>query len=1506
MKYWFHFLLYLSTSLSYGQARLQGSEVNLEVDLSTTWKKGPFQLELLESISGYNESLYIESVCAIIGHDLNENGEKEEDEEWEEETQDLDKEGESDRAVYERVLNDLGIDEYSRSLIGFNLASRMFSPRIVAHYEYFETMIGPKYGRRLLLECSQDLFGRELPDKGLQAWVLFGDQIYCTAEDLYALKSQKVPVYDVQPFDRIIGQNEEAPFLVLYGDVTSDHFRDMFIVLLESSVQGKLRFTWRYTRGQKESSDVVYLGNHAADLLLGGFNYISDEVREEAAQVEARNLDLQSDLHQIRNERFLNSIRRDDIDDVSLKLTAFVMNNNYTDISKIELLKLLLQDFPKFAYYLHKLNDQENLEETKKNVLLNLDLGISEDSNGIFVNGAQLNALELDMFSLMDKIQTEAERIRRLREIGFSTPQAKFLQSKFALLSSIQQARYLKGNSVLGSNENRFKVFEYQFQGEGSKEGGVVFFNDLEKDLNLEDFEGFQKGDGAAPSMFDGLSDGMPENIFNLIFAINLAHKEQLKVFFAFARNILDKSLPQQIGILPLVETEKDRIIAEKFYFLFKNTSKQEALAFLFKYLEAKSELDEDNAINSIPSYDDVSLLKYNVTSKRFSIDKPSVICNGVIYDLRSTWHISLGRQMMQDFRLIKNALTEKADTRVSLKSILYKNAKSKRNIRIFPLDLRDVKYQAISLDLIRYSTTIKPQHDVAGVSVTFWLIGDCNSTKMISQMISILKLMKKFSEYSIQFRFLNTFKNSATLDSLLAFNMEKLGEYEISRLISLLKGGLPLENSSSLAENSIKLLERNKMPLSHDFMLINSRYVRLDNPLEVNELQELIDFEKTYRLDIINEIITDNEVFNEENICKFNKLDIDCLDWFDLMSSYVTKSFHIDDALFVSDVARFDLSPLNANNSIVIGRPKKEAIVDVLVVIDPIKELSQELVSIVDALSPLHFIQVRIILQPSLQFDEKDSIKRFYRDSFTITPQFDEDGAINTAKSVRFESIPLNKSMTLNQRLPLHWIALVTDCSDELNLDDVKFMDVLEAWHVETQLKNLYIEGFVKDVSIGLPVENCPLMILNEKEKYESRTISSLGYFQLKSNPGTWKFQLQPGVTGNQKYDLLSASENPYDPNKKPLESVEISVLSLKGLEVRPRLTSPKTGFKVSADTPENNLLGNVGSYFKSILKQGSEEEKPNHTIHVFSIASGKLYERLLLIMMKSVMSHTLHPVKFWIFEDYTTPEYRKAAHLLSEKLGFEYESISFKWPNWLRIQRDKHRLIWGYKILFLDVLFPEELERVIFIDADQIVRADLKELKDIDLHGAPYGFVPMCDSKKEVEGYRFWKEGYWRKVLKDDLRYHISALFVVDLKTLRDTGAANMLRTHYQKLSSDPRSLANLDQDLPNNLQRKVPIFSLPQEWLWCDSWCSMSEYSTAKSIDLCNDPLSNESKVQRAKKLIPEWGAYNDYIEEVFQEVASKQITLENSDADTTKKSTSTQKIKSKYNFDLMDEL
>jgi hypothetical protein len=57
-----------------------------------------------------------------------------------------------------------------------------------------------------------------------------------------------------------------------------------------------------------------------------------------------------------------------------------------------------------------------------------------------------------------------------------------------------------------------------------------------------------------------------------------------------------------------------------------------------------------------------------------------------------------------------------------------------------------------------------------------------------------------------------------------------------------------------------------------------------------------------------------------------------------------------------------------------------------------------------------------------------------------------------------------------------------------------------------------------------------------------------------------------------------------------------------------------------------------------------------------------------------------------------------------MASSYNFSYAYVTYKWPRWLRAQREKQRIIWAYKLLFLDVLFPLSLDKVIFVDADQV----------------------------------------------------------------------------------------------------------------------------------------------------------------------------------------------------------
>lgn len=66
------------------------------------------------------------------------------------------------------------------------------------------------------------------------------------------------------------------------------------------------------------------------------------------------------------------------------------------------------------------------------------------------------------------------------------------------------------------------------------------------------------------------------------------------------------------------------------------------------------------------------------------------------------------------------------------------------------------------------------------------------------------------------------------------------------------------------------------------------------------------------------------------------------------------------------------------------------------------------------------------------------------------------------------------------------------------------------------------------------------------------------------------------------------------------------------------------------------------------------------------------------------------------------------------------------------------------------------------------------------------------------------------------------------------------------------------------------QVAIKSLPQEWLWCSTWCSDETLSKAKTIDLCNNPQTKEAKLTAAHRIVPEWKDYDQEIKNLLNRV------------------------------------
>lgn len=587
-------------------------------------------------------------------------------------------------------------------------------------------------------------------------------------------------------------------------------------------------------------------------------------------------------------------------------------------------------------------------------------------------------------------------------------------------------------------------------------------------------------------------------------------------------------------------------------------------------------------------------------------------------------------------------------------------------------------------------------------------------------------------------------------------------------------------------------------------------------------------------------------------------------------ISSIVAKSTISDtpDGIFeqASTLRMSQFDVWNSSHTVIETGDISTATIQFTLLLDPASELGQRWVPIVKVLSELDGVYMKLFLNPKERLQELP-VKRFYRYVLDSKPTFDEAGAL-LPLGASFTGVPQEALLTVGMDVPPAW--LVAPKISIHDLDNIKLSSIKTNVEALYELEHILIEGHSREIPGGSAPRGAQLVLGTERDPHTADTIimANLGYFQFKANPGFYKIDLQEGRSA-QIFNIESIGSQGWSPVPGD-ESTEVVLMSFQGTTLYPRLAR-KLGMELEdvleAKVDENKMdfVSQGLKFAQGILGKGKADvvAKPEQAdINIFSVASGHLYERMLNIMMVSVMKHTKHTVKFWFIEQFLSPSFKDFIPYMAAEYGFQYEMVTYKWPHWLRHQTEKQREIWGYKILFLDVLFPLSLDKVIFVDADQIVRTDMIELVNHDLKGAPYGFTPMCDSRTEMEGFRFWKQGYWEKFLRG-LPYHISALYVVDLHRFRQIAAGDRLRQQYHQLSADPQSLSNLDQDLPNHMQSVLPIHSLPQEWLWCETWCSDEALADAKTIDLCNNPLTKEPKLDRARRQVPEWTVYDDEI-------------------------------------------
>ncbi|XP_037655622.1 UDP-glucose:glycoprotein glucosyltransferase 2 [Choloepus didactylus] len=1424
------------------------------------------------------------------------------------------KQTESDFSYYNLILKKAGqfLDNLHINLLKFAFSIRAYSPTI---------------------QMFQQIAADEPPPDGCNAFVVIHKEHSCKINEIKKLlkKATSRPRPYLFKGDHKFPTNKEnLPVIILYAEMGTRAFGEFHKVLSEKAQKGEILYVLRHYI-QKPNSRKMYLSGYGVELAIKSTEYkalddtqvkaVNNTIEDETEINEVQGFlfgklkEIYSDLRHnltafqkylIESNKEMMPLKVWELQDLSFQAASQIMSTAAYDA--IKLMKDLSQNFPIKARSLTRIAVNQHMrEEIQKNQKeLQNRFEIQPGDARLFINGLPVDMDGYDPFSILDMLKLEGKMMNGLQNLGIHREDI---------------SKFLKLNSHVWDSTYALDI----------RRSSIKWINDLEHDdLYVSWPASYQE---LLKPTFSGTIPSIRRNIHNLVMFIDPSqeytwdfmkiaelfyyHKVSLRIGFVFILNTNDE-----------VDGTDDAGVA--LWRTFNYIAEQHDVSQAFMSIVHMYQKVKEHSIVTVANVKSVLQKKFphaNVwdilgVHSKFDEERkagvsfykmsglgplPQVLYNGeplnheelnikeiemaVLHRMmetsidlqRAVFMGTLNDQMSAiDFLMDKNTVVPRINSLILHSKQQYLNlipTSVTANVEDFStyffLDSQDKT--AVIAENMHYLT--QGDGDVIS-AVTLWIIADFDKPSGRKLLLDSLTHMETSVHSRLGVIYNPTSKineeNTAISRGILAAFLTQKNSNLRSFLWKLAKEETATAVYSGNKTFLIEGMDNNAFEKKYNTIGVNifrTHQLFCEDVLKLRPGERGIvsngkflglSDENFYAEDfhLLEKITFSNLAEKIKGIVKNMEMNSKN------MSDLVMKV----DALVSSlpkCVSRQDVTFLKENHSIIkISPQENDMFFDVIAIVDPLTREAQKMAQLLTVLGKIINMKMKLFMNCRGKLSEAP-LKSFYR--FVLEPELmsGANGVLSLRPMAKFLEIPESPLLTLNMITPEGW--LVATVHSNCDLDNIHLKDVEKTVTAEYELEYLLLEGHCFDITKEQPPRGLQFTLgtKNKPVMVDTIVMANLGYFQLKANPGAWILKLRQGKSED-IYKIVGHEGTDSQPGRGDV-IVVLNSFKSKILEVKVQKKPDKIKEDILSDKDEKKR-GMWDSIKSFTIRLHKEHKKETDILNIFSVASGHLYERFLRIMMLSVLRNTKTPVKFWFLKNYLSPTFIEVIPHMAKEYGFQYELVQYRWPRWLHQQTEKQRTIWGYKILFLDVLFPLAVDKIIFVDADQIVRHDLKELRDLDLDGAPYGYTPFCDSRTEMDGYRFWKTGYWASHLVTR-KYHISALYVVDLKKFRKIAAGDRLRGQYQALSQDPNSLSNLDQDLPNNMIYQVAIKSLPQDWLWCETWCDDESKQRAKTIDLCNNPKTKEPKLKAAARIVPEWVEYDTEIRQLLEHLESK---------------------------------
>ncbi|XP_029460576.1 UDP-glucose:glycoprotein glucosyltransferase 2 isoform X2 [Rhinatrema bivittatum] len=1431
------------------------------------------------------------------------------------------KEGETEHAYYNLILKKAGqfLSDLQMSLLKFAFSIGACSPAVM---------------------MFQQIAADEPPPEGCSAFAVIHGEHTCRTNDIKRLlknAAERAKPYLYKRDHKFPTLSQDVPVVILYAEVGTKGFVKFHKILSEKALKGEILYVLRHYI-QKPSPRRLLLSGYGVELAIKSTEYKAvDDAQVEAPNATSMTEDDEPDevqgflfdrlkqmypdlkdnlkefrKHLIESTNDMVPLKVWELQDLSFQAASKIVSSPLYDALKI--MRDISQNFPFKARSLTKntLNKEMRKEIKENQKHFTEILGIQPGDANLYINGLHIDLETGNLFSILETLKMEGKLIDGLHNLG---------------IKDVDLGKFIKLQVHPVDDSYALDI----------RHTSVIWVNNIEMDPMYSSWP-FSCQELLRPA-FPGVIRQIKRNFFNLVIFIDPVQEETVNLV-KLAELFYRHNVPLRIGFVFVFNTEEidgnedaGAALWRAFNYIAEEYDATQAfisMANIYNKMKDGEVLTMDHLTtvfrNEFPHADVQAILsvhseydkkrKAGITFyKKTGLGPlPQALFNGV----------SFSNDEMDSEELETNILQKIMEATSFLQRAVFMgflndhmdvidflmdqpNVVSRINPTILETERRHLNFisKGAALNVNDFSTFsyLDSQDKIAVIvnnmnylrrkdedviyAVTIWIIADFDTLSGRQLLYNAVKHMKTSSNARLGVIHNPTSRitenNTAVSRAILAAFLTQPNAYLRSILNKLAKA-----DTAKALSSGVKVKEFLVPGMDDD--AFEKKYNTIG--VDIFHTYQLFCREVLKLLPGQIAIVSNGRILGpiEEN--EFHMEDFHLLEQVSFTTSAekikaIVKNMEIDsksgsdlvmkvDALLSSipkGEPRKDIKFLKEQHSVIKINPRQnEAFFDVVAIVDPLTREAQKMAHFLIVLGKVVNMKLSMFMNCRAKLSEMP-LKSFYR--FVLEPEliFLSNKSLSAGPVANFLEIPESPLLTLNMITPENW--LVEAVQSSCDLDNIHLQEVEGIVTANYELEYLLLEGHCFDVNTGQPPRGLQFTLgtKNEPVVVDTIVMANLGYFQLKANPGAWTLRLRKGRSEDIYHIFAhSGTDSPAD-----LEDIIVVLNSFNSKIVK--VNVQKKPDKVDEDLLSVTTAERTGVWESIVSFTGgsqTEEKEKKNDLNIFTVASGHLYERFLRIMMLSVLRNTKTPVKFWFLKNYLSPTFKEFIPHMAKEYGFQYELVQYKWPRWLHQQTEKQRIIWGYKILFLDVLFPLAIDKIIFVDADQIVRTDLKELRDLNLAGAPYGYTPFCDSRKEMDGYRFWKSGYWASHL-GHRKYHISALYVVDLKKFRKIAAGDRLRGQYQALSQDPNSLSNLDQDLPNNMIHQVAIKSLPQEWLWCETWCDDESKQKAKTIDLCNNPRTKEPKLQAAMRIVPEWTEYDNEIRQLIKNIEEQKKSM-----------------------------